>query len=164
MNREDRARLTQVLAEQRWAALATLDDAGLPSVSFVAYVPEPGYSGFLIHVSRLAAHTRHLQARPQSALGISEPDRGTDDPQLLARVSIQGRVEEIARGTPEYDAGRERYLARLPQAAQLFGFADFMLLRLRPDSVRYVGGFARAYSMSGEELQRIASGEASDGG
>lgn len=156
MTKEDRRRLIRLLTEQRWAALATLDDGGLPAVSFVACVPEPGYGGFLIHVSRLAAHTRHLLARPRAALGISEPDPGKDDPQLLARVTLQGRVEEVTRETPAYDEGRRRYLAHLPQAAPLFGFGDFVLLRMSPDTVRFVGGFARAHSLSGEELRRIA--------
>jgi len=155
MNIEDRRRLVQVLLEQRWAALATLDDAGLPSVSFVAYAPEPDRAGCVVHISRLAAHTRHLLVRPQAALGITEADGGRGDPQLLARVSLQGQVEEIPRGSAEYDAARTRYVARLPQAAQLFGFGDFVLLRLRADTVRYVGGFARAYTLTGEELRRI---------
>jgi putative heme iron utilization protein len=120
-------------------------------------VPEPDYAGLLIHVSRLAAHTRHLLARPEAALGITEADRGDDDPQRLARISVQGRVEEIPRETPEYEAARQRYLARLPQAAQLFGFGDFVLLRLRPEAVRYVGGFARAYTLSADELRRLAA-------
>jgi putative heme iron utilization protein len=158
VNKEERRRLDRLLAEQRWAALATLDDGGLPSVAHVAYVPEPDYAGFLIHVSRLAAHTRHLLARPQAALGITEPDPGADDPQQRARVSLQGRVEEIQRGAPDYPVARARYLGRLPQAAQWFDFEDFVLLRLRPESVRYVGGFARAYSLKGEELRHI-SGE-----
>ena len=88
MNKDDRNRLRRLLLEQRWAALGTLDDKGAPSLSFVAYVPEPDFGGFLIHVSRLAGHTQSLLARPRAALGISDPDSGQDDPQLLARHSI----------------------------------------------------------------------------
>jgi putative heme iron utilization protein len=155
VNKEERRRLNRLLAGQRWAALATLDDDGFPSVAYVAYVPEPAYAGFLVHISRLAAHTRHLLARPHAALGITEPDDGADDPQQRARVSLQGRAEEIQRGAPEYPAARARYLDRLPQAAQWFDFEDFVLLRLRPRVVRYVGGFARAYSLRGEDLRHV---------
>ncbi len=156
MNHDDRVRLRQLLLDQRWAALATLNDDGDPLLSFVAYVPEPDFAGFLIHVSRLAAHTRNLLARPGVALGVSAPDAGAGDPQLLARVSIQGQVAEIPRGTAEYDAARARYVARLPEAEQLFGFGDFVLLRLQPEEARYVGGFARAYSLSGDQLRQLA--------
>ena len=157
MNNDERLRLRQLLVEQRWAALATLADDGAPSVSFVAYVPEPDFAGFLIHVSRLAAHTRNLLARPRIALGVSAPDSGEGDPQLLPRLSIHGAVSIIARGTTEYDSARALYLSRLPQAEQLFGFDDFVLLRLQPTEVRYVGGFARAYSLNGEQLRRLAA-------
>ncbi len=157
MNNDERMRLRQLLLEHRWAALATLNEDGAPTVSFVAYVPEADFSGFLIHVSRLAAHTQYLLARPRVALGISAPDSGGEDPQLLPRVSIQGLTTVIQRGTPEYTAARAHYLARLPEAAQLFGFEDFVLLRLRPEEARYVGGFARAYSLSGEQLGQVAS-------
>lgn len=156
MNDNERIRLRHLLAEQRWAALATLADDGAPSVSFVAYVPEADFAGFLIHVSRLAAHTQHLLARPSAALGISNADSGQGDPQLLARVSIQGEVSVIPRGTPHYLAARAQYVARLPQAEQLFGFEDFVLLRLRPETARYVGGFARAYSLNGDQLRQLA--------
>jgi len=157
VNNDERMRLRHLLQEQRWASLATLNDGGSPAVSFVAYVPEADFAGFLIHVSRLAAHTQYLLARPQAALGISAPDSGGEDPQLLPRVSIQGTTSVIPRGTPEYAAARSRYLARLPEAERLFGFEDFVLLRLRPEEARYVGGFARAYSMSGEQLRQLSS-------
>lgn len=149
-------RVRQLLLEQRWAALATLCEDGSPSVSFVAYAAEPGFNGFLLHVSRLAAHTRNLLACPATALGISDPDAGQGDPQLLARITIQGSVVEIPRGTPDYLASRERYLAKLPQAEPLFGFEDFVLVRLRPQEARYVGGFARAFQLTAEQLRQFA--------
>jgi len=156
VNNDERMRLRQLLLEQRWAALATLDDDGAPAVSYVAYVPEVDFTGFLIHVSRLAAHTQYLLARPRAALGISTPDSGGGDPQLLPRVSIQGMTAVMPRGTSEYSAARDHYLAHLPEAEQLFGFEDFVLLRLCPEEVRYVGGFARAYSLSGHQLRQLA--------
>lgn len=157
MDNHERLRLRQLLIEQRWAALATLDDRGAPALSFVAYVPEADFRGFLIHVSRLAAHTRYLLARPDVALGVSAPDTGEEDPQLLARVNIRATAAPVVRGTPEYPAARSLYLARLPQAEPLFGFEDFVLLRLRPEDARYVGGFARAYTLSGEQLSQLVS-------
>jgi putative heme iron utilization protein len=157
MNEEQGRHLRQLLGEQRWAALATLGEDGDPSASFVAYVPEPGFNGFLLHVSRLAAHTRNLLARPAVALAISETDTGKGDPQLLARITIHGSASEIQRGTADYLAARELYVAKLPQAAQLFGFEDFVLVRLFPHQVRYVGGFAQAFRLSAEQLRQVAT-------
>ena len=146
-----------LLLKQRWAALATLCDDGNPSVSFVAYVVDSGFNGFLLHVSRLAAHTRNLLIRPTVALAISESDAGRDDPQLLARITIEGSASVIPRGTPDYQASRDLYLAKLPQAEQLFGFEDFVLVRLLPQRARYVGGFARAFQFTAEQLRQLST-------
>jgi heme iron utilization protein len=45
-------------------------------------------------------------------------------------------------------------LARLPNAEMLFTFPDFVLFRLTPSEARYIGGFARAYTLSPELLRR----------
>ena len=157
MNAEQGARVRQLLLAQRWAALATQDEDGKPTAAFVAYVPEQDFAGFLLHISRLAAHTRNLLVRPAVALAISDSDDGQDDPQLLARITIQGRASEIQRDTADYLAARQRYLARLPQAEQLFGFEDFVLVRLCPQQARYVGGFAQAFRLTAEQLSQLAS-------
>lgn len=157
MNADQGERVRQLLRRQRWAALATQCRDGSPSVSFVAYVAESDFNGFLLHVSRLAAHTRNLLARPAVALAVSEPDSGQDDPQLLARLTIQGTASEITRGSEDYPAARQRYLAVLPWAERLFGFEDFVLVRLSPQTARFVGGFAQTLQLTAAQLRGIAA-------
>ncbi len=156
MHAEDRIILRDLLSAQRWAALATLREDGVPYVSYVAYVAEPDYSGCFLHLSRLAPHTHYLLSGGRVSLGISAPDDGTGDPQLLPRVTLTGTIETLARDTPAYAAARALYLARLPEAERLFGFGDFVLFRVRVTAARYVGGFARAATLSDEELRRVA--------
>lgn len=156
MNKEDLDILARLLKEQRWAAMATVQDDGAPYVSYVAYAVEPGFNGLLLHLSRLAAHTGLLLARPRVALGISVQDTGRDDPQILPRVTLEGRVTVIERDSVDYAPAREAYLARLPTAERLFGFGDFVLFRMEPETLRYVGGFARAHSVSGARLRQWA--------
>ena len=157
MTDEQGTQVRQLLLTQRWAAVASLREDGGPAAAFVAYVPEPGFNGFLLHISRLAAHTRNLLQRPALALAISEPDTGRGDPQLLARITIQGSASVIPRGTPDYLESRECYLGKLPDAEQLFGFEDFVLVRLHPQEARYVGGFARAFHLTAEQLRQLAA-------
>lgn len=145
---------TNLINTIRWAALSTIDDEGNPMGAMVAYVPSPNLECLLIHVSRLSLHTRNLLARPSAGLTIGEPDNGEGDPQLLARLSLQGMVSVLQRDTPEYLAAKIRYLEHLPDAEQLFGFSDFVMFRFVPQTVHYVGGFARAYRFSAETLQR----------
>jgi len=153
---EEKHHLMHLIRSQRWAALATLAEDG-PLASMVAYVPEPGLGGFLLHLSRLAAHTRNLLQDGRASLVITETDTGEGDPQTLARVSIQARVAVLSRDSEEFSAARAAYIHRLPEAELLFGFSDFVLFRLGPVEARYIGGFARAYTLSGGQLQKIAT-------
>jgi heme iron utilization protein len=153
---EDRVRLARMLRETRWSALATSRDDE-PFSSWVAVAAEPDFAGFLLHLSRLALHTRYLEANPRASLSISESDvGGTDDPQQLARASVQGRVVVIARDSAEYAEARRRYLDRFPAAATHFEFADFSLFRLVPESVRFVPGFGHVYRMGIHDLRALA--------
>ena len=156
MNDDQRTRVRGLILEQRWAALATLAQDGGPSISFVAYTPDPGFTGFLIHVSRLASHTHNMLTRPAVALAISETDAGEIDPQQLARITIHGTASVIRRGTSDYISSRERYLTKLPQSERLFGFEDFVLIRLLPREARYVGGFANAFTLTAAQLEQIS--------
>ena len=149
--------LRHLICSQRWAALATLSEGDGPCTSMVAYVVEPDFSGFLLHLSRLAAHTRNLLHDARASLVITQVDTGGGDPQTLARVSIQGRVIALSRECEEFSAARAIYIHRLPESELLFGFSDFVLFRLQPIEARYIGGFARAYTLDGEQLQKVAN-------
>ncbi|HMQ13431.1 MAG TPA: pyridoxamine 5'-phosphate oxidase family protein, partial [Candidatus Competibacter phosphatis] len=121
-----------------------------------AYVPEPDCSGFLLHLSTLSAHTRNLLAHPRAGLTISEPERDDEDPQTLARVTIQGEIATIPRDCPDYQSAALRYQERLPASVPRFAFGDFLLLRLIPVRVRFIGGFARAYTLDYDGLWAAA--------
>ena len=90
--------------------------------SWVAYVPEADFSGFLLHLSTLSAHTRNLLADSRAGLAISEPERDDEDPQTLARVMIHGRVEIIAKDSADYRATSRRYQEHLPDSPPRFEF------------------------------------------
>lgn len=156
METTDRERLARLLRGGRWAALATYGD-GVPLASMVAYACEPGFSGFLLHLSRLSAHTRNLLAFPSASIAISEPDADQDrDPQTLARVSIQGDARPLQEDSRGYAEAKTLYEKRFPDSSSLFGFGDFLLFRLIPREARFVAGFARAYTVSDEELKEAA--------
>jgi heme oxygenase (biliverdin-IX-beta and delta-forming) len=155
MDYQSTKHLAQLIRGQRWGCLATLKD-GNPHASFVAYVPEVDFSALLIHVSRLAPHTQNLLADSRAAFAITEQDQGNGDPQILARVSIQGRALEVGRDTQDYPQSRNRYLQTLSTAGQLFTFSDFILFRLVPEQVRFVAGFAQVWDLDSEHFKNIA--------
>jgi putative heme iron utilization protein len=156
VNPEEKRRLAALLRDQRWAALATARD-NEPLASWVAVVPEDDLGGFLLHLSRLALHTRYLETNPRASLSFTESDRDTHDPQELARVSLQGYVETIRRDVAGYAAARERYLVRFPAAAPMFELTDFVLVRFVTVTARYVSGFGRVHRLGPAELHSAAA-------
>lgn len=144
-----------LIETQRWAALATVSD-GVPLASMVAYAVEPGLEGLLIFVSQMAAHTRSLFETPTCSLAITAPDLGEGDPQLLPRVSLRGGATRIPREDEAFAMTGARYVQRFPDALPRFQLGDFHLFRFVIDEARYVGGFARASTFSGDQLRETA--------
>ncbi len=151
----DPAQLAQLLRGQRWACLGT-QGKQQPYVSWVAFVAEADFSGLVLHLSRLAKHTRNLEAEPLVSLALSEMDDGQGDPQQLARLTLQGRVEPIARDDERYEELKTLYLTHLPDAEMMFQFSDFCLYRFSPESGRYVEGFASSHAINAEKLHAAA--------
>jgi len=138
------------------AALGTLHE-GAPFVSMVPVVMAPDGSGVLIHVSRLAQHTRDLVADARMSLLFTAPLTEDQDPLALPRVTLQGAAEAIAADSGEYEQAAEAYLARFPQAELTLGLGDFSFFRLRPASGRLVLGFGRALSLDAAQIRAALS-------
>ena len=147
--------VVRLVLAQRWAALATPHDQA-PSAAMVAYAVEPGLGSLLLFLSQLSAHTRDLLADPRCALAISAPDTGESDPQLLPRVTLHGTALAVPRDAEDFALAGAFYVRRFPDALPRFELGDFHLFRVVVDSARYVGGFARAASFSGDQLRETA--------
>jgi putative heme iron utilization protein len=150
------AALRSLLEEQEIAALGT-SHQGEPFVSMVPYALLPGGRGFVIHVSRLAAHTKDMLASPAVSLLVVAERAPTVPAQARARVTIQADARACTDGDQDHAAAGAAYLLRFPQSAQMFGFADFSLFVLAPRTVRFIGGFAQATSLTAETLAGILS-------
>lgn len=156
MDAQSEKLLAYIIRNTRVASLATLrDDA--PQVSMVTYIAANDFSVYYVFVSRLAQHTVDMQKNKRVSLLIAEPDDRREDPQTLARVSIRGTAESIQNGEPGYTPLKEQYLARFPEAEQLFELADFNFWRIKPKGGRFVAGFAKAYNITPETLKKVSS-------
>ncbi len=143
--------LRDLLRTQEVAALGTLHQ-GQPYVSMVPFALLPGGTDFFIHVSQLAAHTKDMLTHPQVSLLVIAPPTPEVIAQELARITVQGKAVQLVAGTPEHAAATAAYLARFPQSEPMFGFSDFSLFAIVPASIRFVGGFAQATTISPETL------------
>jgi putative heme iron utilization protein len=140
-----------VLRRADRAALATSgaaggSAAGEPYASLVLVACLPDASPVLL-ISRLADHTRNIEADPRVSL-LFDGTAGLDEPLTGARVSVQG----IARRS-EAPACRARFLARHPGAARYAGFADFGFFAIEMRAAHLVAGFGRIHWMDAAALR-----------
>ena len=150
MDRELIVVLQQLLHGRMIAALGTLHQ-GAPFVSMVPFAVARDGS-LILHVSRLAAHTRDMLNNSEVSLLITEPEASGKMPQALARVTFQGRAQMLERDSQKHIDAREVYLSRFPDAASLFEFSDFNIFIIKPVSARVIAGFGQAVTITGEDL------------
>lgn len=153
MNANQAGALRQLLEGQEIAALGTLHN-GEPFVSMVPYALAPQGRGFVVHVSRLATHTKDMEQHPGVSLLVLDERSPEVPPQALARVTVQGEARPCPPEAPLYAAAKEAYLSRFPNSEDMFGFADFSLFVIEPRSLRVVGGFAQAWSVTAADYAR----------
>jgi putative heme iron utilization protein len=111
-------------------------------------------SAFIIHVSRLAAHTRDMLAEPRVSLLIAAAEGAGLSPLALPRMTVLGIARPLPGDSAEYTTAQGAYLARFPDAAPIFGLGDFTLFAITPSSVRWVAGFAQARTLTPEAFAR----------
>lgn len=155
MDAQSQKLLVTLIRTQRTAALGTLHD-GAPLVSMVLYAPTADCSAFYLHISRLAQHTQAILRDSQVGLLIAEPDTGAQDPQTLARVSLQGTASEVLRTDADDEAIRALYLQRFPTATMTLSLGDFAFFRVIPRRGRFVAGFGQIFNLTGATLQAAA--------
>lgn len=141
----------KLMREARFAALAVLDDQGLPMLSRVGFGLAPDGAPISL-ISTLAAHTQALQQRPCCAVMIGEPgDRG--DALSHPRLSLQGQAEIIARSDPRHDALAAPYLRDHPKAKLYLQLGDFHFMRLAVTTGFLNGGFGKAHKLRPDDLR-----------
>ncbi|HJL14969.1 MAG TPA: DUF2470 domain-containing protein [Sandaracinaceae bacterium LLY-WYZ-13_1] len=130
-------RARTLVAGRGVATLGTLavEPAGHPYASLVAYAVDGATPVLLL--SRLAVHTRHLEADPRASLLVAED--ASDDPLSGGRVTLLGACRRLEDPGPARDA----FLAAHPSAERYEGFADFGFFGLAVERARWVGGFGR---------------------
>lgn len=156
MEESDKQLLESLLTDGRVAALAVSLD-GAPFASLVPFAMTQDFGSALIHASGLAQHSAGLTAGAPFSLLVHEPDTEPEtNPAQLARATLLGSVEPLARDSDAYNQARDRYLAKFPKSQITFQLGDFTLYALTVESCRLVAGFGKAFDVSLDELARLA--------
>lgn len=142
-----------LLRSVRAGALATLDRAaGHPFASLATVATAPDGAPLLL-LSRLSAHTLNLEAEPRASILLAQAGKG--DPLAHPRLTVMGRAARTDDPTHA-----ERFLARHPKAELYAGFADFGFWRLEVEAAHLNGGFARAMTLTPDQLLTPLEGAA----
>jgi len=138
MNNAQEARL--MLRSHRYGVLSTISKkfSGYPFGSITPYLVDHDGS-LLILISLLAEHTKNILNDPRASL-ITHDQR---DP----HIQTQGRVTALGNAElePERERAALRYLRYFPEAGSYFSMHDFSFYRIRPNAIRYIGGFGRIH-------------------
>lgn len=124
------------LRASRHGVLATISQKlnGYPFGSVVPFVLDHGARPVIL-ISRLAEHTRNVDADPRASLIVHG---SAVDIQAAARLTLVGDARRV---TADLDAVRMRYLNFFPAAEHLLALGDFAFYRIEPLKLRFVGGF-----------------------
>jgi heme iron utilization protein len=139
-------------------ALATIDAESQPFSTLVT-VATDGDGRPILLLSRLAAHTRHLEADGRCSLLLARLGRG--DPLAHPRLTLLGRAGRLDRESTDGARARRRFLACHPKAELYADFGDFSFWCINLVDVHLNGGFARAAQLSVGDLLTDLSGAAS---
>jgi heme oxygenase (biliverdin-IX-beta and delta-forming) len=142
-----------LVAQTNVGSLATLTADGDPWASLGTYGLLDDGSPVLC-LSHLAEHGRNLAGDPRLSIVVAQVD-GPADPLAAARVTLAGRAERP--GDPALlEAARAAHLAGVPAARMYIDFSDFSLWVMRVERVRWVGGYGRMDSASGNDYADAA--------
>lgn len=124
------------LRARRHGVLSTLSRKfpGYPFGSVTPFVLDAAARPVIL-VSRLAEHTRNIEADPRVSLTVH--DAG-EDVQVGARITLMG---DAARAEADLDVLHARYLSYFPEAGRLLALGDFAFYRVEPRQLRTIGGF-----------------------
>lgn len=150
------AAIHDMLTARRVLCLAATID-GEPAASLLPFATAPDFLAFYVQASRLAKHSRGLQAGGQVSVLIHGLDTDDADPLQIARLTVQATVEPLERGSDEFAWASEVFIERFPSAEVTLGFEDFGLYRLRLGQGRFVAGFAQAYDLGPDALGDLAA-------
>jgi heme oxygenase (biliverdin-IX-beta and delta-forming) len=135
-----------LLRRARICALGTSNREPQGPYVSLANIATDGQGHPVIFISKLAWHTRNIEADPLASLMVSEiPPEG--DALTGPRVTVMGRFERL-----DSNEIALRYAHHHPAARTYLDFPDFSFFRLNPQKIHAVAGFGRIETMGPDEV------------
>jgi hypothetical protein len=154
---------TAFRAQLSTVILGTAAPDGTPDASVAATLLDAD-GAFVITISGLAAHTRHLRANPHASVLLLEPETTPGNPLARRRLTFACAAEPVARDSAVHAelvlAFRQKFGATIDVVSTL---PDFQFVRLLPQTGRVVAGFGAAFEVNPHDwsdLTPVARGPA----
>jgi putative heme iron utilization protein len=142
-----RGLVLQLATEFRTIVLGTAGADGEPAASVVAAILDEA-GAFVVYVSGLAVHTRHLQANPRASVLLAEAEAAAANPFARRRLTLACRAVPVEPSTDHHRALVAALRAKFGDIIDLLsGLPDFHLVRLIPERGRLVAGFGATFDL-----------------
>ena len=134
--------------------MATLGDDNLPEASYAPFVWVD--DACYLFLSQLARHTQNLNQNPAISLILIEGEVDSKNQFARRRIIWQGHAEKLARDASPFGDIMQVFRDRFGNFIDVIEpLQDFQLFKIRPESGRFIRGFAQAFQLSGTGLNEI---------
>ena len=138
-------------AQVKTLMLATIDNDGMPNVSYAPFVIHNGE--YKVFISTIARHARNLQENPKVSLMLIEDESKSRQIFARRRLSFDASVRVITREEAEWEESIQALKNRHGELMdELVKLKDFHLFSFKPTKGLFVKGFGQAFEVSDEDL------------
>ncbi len=135
MDETQRRKLFDLFATQHVAVIATQGDKG-PTATMQAFAETAELD--LLFIMGDSDKYRNLLEHPNVTVLVDDRDRGDVKTFRVNRATIYGLASEVPRGA-EWDALKDRFIAKNPFEAPFFGNEALKMVRVRPRFISFAG-------------------------
>ena len=134
--------------------LATVGSDGMPEASYAPFVQIDGR--YYIYLSELARHTQNLLASADCCALFIESEADCANYFARKRLTLKCKAKECARESKVFEEVLDQFTDEFGNFVDVIrNLKDFHLFELSPQSGSFVAGFAKAYTLDGDDLGNI---------
>ncbi|MFZ0657739.1 MAG: pyridoxamine 5'-phosphate oxidase family protein [Candidatus Binataceae bacterium] len=137
MDPEQKQKVVTLLAQEHVAVIVT-QGAQWPTATLQAFA-ETDALDLLFIMGADADKFQNLIRNPNVTVLVDNRDVGDVATFQVARVSIQGVAEEIARDGPQWEPFKAIFLKKNPFEAPFFASEKLRMVRVQPKRISYAG-------------------------
>jgi len=135
--------------------MSTVNKQGIPHASYAPFVMDDD-KNIYIYVSGLATHTQNTQNHPFVNVLFIDDEVKTKQIFARRRLNFDCTANLIERETEKWQEVVDQFQLRFGELIfTLRGLPDFRILRLTPNTGRFVIGFGAAYNIHSDNINQL---------